>query len=292
MPFKFDSATAFLTYPHSELTHDQIHGHLGTVATIVWARIATERHADGSDHQHAVVKWDKRVQSKNERLFDIEGRHPNIQSIRSVKRAIDYVSKDGQFTDYGTIPSGKANSDTDWVAAATEMEEAEYLGAALQARVPFMYAKRFWELANKQTTEIPLDYEGCISRECFELIFQVPAPDKVTLVLGPTGCGKSSWAKRVSQKPALWVRHMDMLRTFRPGHHKSIIFDDMAFSHLHREAQIHITDWHDDAAIHCRYGIAIIPKETQKIFTANTNPFTDDPAIKRRIHLIQVTSEI
>lgn len=81
---------------------------------------------------------------------------------------------------------------------------------------------------------------------------------------------------------------MDVLRSFRAGYHKSIIFDDMAFSHLPREAQIHITDTSDEAHIHCRYGYAIIPAGVQKIFTANIYPFLVDPAIERRLYKIKV----
>lgn len=107
-------------------------------------------------------------------------------------------------------------------------------------------------------------------------------------MVGPTGCGKTSWAKRVAPKPALWVRHIDVLREFREGYHQSIIFDDMSFKHMPQQAQVHLTDWHNKSHIHCRYGHATVPAKTVKIFTCNEYPFIQDPAVKRRVHLIDL----
>lgn len=289
MPFKFDSTSFFLTYPQSgDLTKDQIVTHLQGVSDIHWLRIAKEQHEDGSPHFHVVGKFTKRFQSRNERIFDVAGKHPNIQSIRSITKSLQYVAKDGQFDDIGPVPA-TGDSDTDWLQLASTLSEGDYFRTAMQARISYMYADRFWRLGRQiNTTEIGESYEADMSRECFELLVHVPHETKSTVVIGPTGCGKTSWAKRVAQKPALWVRHMDMLRAFRAGYHKAIIFDDMSFAHMPREAQIHITDTTDEAHLHVRYGVAIIPSGVQKIFTANNYPFTQDPAIDRRVYQILV----
>lgn len=113
--------------------------------------------------------------------------------------------------------------------------------------------------------------------------------DKLALVLvGPTGCGKTVWARRHAPKPALFVRHLDRLREFNPNYHKSIIFDDMKFTHMPTQAQIHLVDQYCHSDIHCRYTTASIPPGTPKIFTCNERPFEDHPAIRRRIHYVQV----
>lgn len=289
MVFKFDSRSFFLTYAQSgELTVQQVLNHLGSVQVLQWCRVARELHEDGNPHIHAVGKWDRRVQTRNERFLDINGHHPNIQGVRSERAALQYVRKDGEFIDIGAVPE-YPDPDTDWAVAATQLPEAEYFRRAMRARVSYMYADRFWRMARaQQATEVGEDYVPNIDRECFELQVHVPADDKSTVVIGPTGCGKTSWAKRVSKKPALWVRHIDMLRNFRAGYHQSIIFDDMSFKHMPREAQIHLTDWTDEAQLHCRYGVAVIPAQVQKIFTANEMPFTEDPAVLRRIYKIMV----
>lgn len=110
---------------------------------------------------------------------------------------------------------------------------------------------------------------------------------------GEAGCGKTIYALQLMPK-ALFVTHMDDLVQFDATEHDGIIFDDMSFDHLHREAQIHIVDIDFPRSIHVRYQVAHIPPNTKKIFTTNKQDgaifLTEDLAIKRRIkihHLIK-----
>lgn len=106
------------------------------------------------------------------------------------------------------------------------------------------------------------------------------------VLIGETGIGKTTWAINNAPKPALIISHIDQLKLFKPTFHKCIIFDDMSFLQWPLQSQIHLTDSHVPRAIHVRYGVINIPANTKKIFTCNTRPFTDDPAINRRIKLI------
>lgn len=126
------------------------------------------------------------------------------------------------------------------------------------------------------------------------------APDfaesrKPVVICGPTGCGKSTWAKTHAPKPALWVTHLDILRKFDPKYHKSIIFDELRFAGGDRdkpwplESQIQLVDSYDHRDIHVRYGCASIPPGIPKIFTCTGSlPFSKDPQIKRRILVLSV----
>lgn len=105
---------------------------------------------------------------------------------------------------------------------------------------------------------------------------------KSLVLLGPPGCGKTNWAKKNAIKPALFVTHLDRLKDFKVGIHKSIIFDDCDFKYLPRTAQIHLVDRENPRDIHIRYRVAHIPQGIQKIFTCNEEPFIRDDAIKRR----------
>lgn len=288
--FKFDSQHVFLTYPQSTLTVQDIHDHLATLKPLEWACICQEEHEDGGLHQHAVAKFRSRFQTRNKRAFDVNGQHPNIQPVRSVTRALAYVRKDGQFVDFGPVPAG-ASADIDWMELAATSNEGEYFATAMRAKISYQYAQKFWDLGRRHSCEIPTTYEADLDRERWDLQVSEPS-DGTTVLVGPSGVGKTSWAKRVCKKPALWVRHIDVLRSFRPRYHQSIIFDDMSFSHMPRESQIHIVDQTDEAHIHCRYGHAVIPANTQKIFTANFYPFTHDSAIERRVHLIHLSENV
>lgn len=286
--FRFDGDKIFITYPQSgELTQAQVVDKLRTLADIQWARVCIEQHQDGQPHIHAICKWTRRVTFRRARELDIGDKHPNILRIRSVPRAITYVSKDGQFIDIGTVPAA-GDPDANWVELAGTLTEAEYFQRAMQANIGYMYANRFWQIGNREAATVGEDYESNLQYESETLQELELDTKKCTVLVGPTGTGKTSWSKRVSPKPALWVRHLDVLQSFRPGYHKSIIFDDMDFKHYPRTAQIHLTDTHDAAQIHVRYRIAYIPENTVKIFTANEYPFSDDPAIERRVNLINL----
>lgn len=108
------------------------------------------------------------------------------------------------------------------------------------------------------------------------------------IISGPSGSGKSSLAKALIPQ-ALFLSHLDRLRDFNPRLHSGLIFDDMSFSHIPREAQIHLLDFDDDREIQIRYVIAHIPAGTLKIFTTNLTPSgifaLYDPAVKRRVTL-------
>lgn len=290
MPFRFDSNYVFLTYPHSSFEHSAVHEFLNGLCPVKWCRVSTEHHADGDPHVHVVAHFVRRFTSRDQHVFDIQGRHPNVQPVRSVARAVKYVAKDGEFSDFGPVPEGsEKRSASEALALAGAEDEADYLKACLEARIPYMYAKRFRELARfDDVNTIGVDYVANTEYEC-ERLRELALPENTCPVLvGPPGIGKTSWALRVAPKPALWVRHMDVLRLFKVGYHKSIIFDDMTFTHYPVQTQIHLTDWHHPSQIHCRYGYATIPAGTVKIFCCNEDPFTVHGAVSRRTHYIRL----
>lgn len=274
-----DATTFFLTYPQSNFTHEQVHTALEQVKPVVWARVAIEAHEDGNPHIHAIVRFGARVKTRsNMHLFDIDGRHPNIQVTRNIKHVLEYIAKDGNYKDFGQVPGATSTYDL-LVQTAQSGNRTAYDRIALDNRVSVGWATHIWTDTNKVDTHTIL--EPGQGTECLQLQGLQLHPGSVAII-GPSGCGKSTWAKRVAPKPALWVRHMDDLRKFTKQH-KCIIFDDMDFKHMPRTAQIHIVDQDDTSSIHVRYGTVTIPANTQKIFTANEKPFLDDPAINRRV---------
>ena len=84
------------------------------------------------------------------------------------------------------------------------------------------------------------------------------------------------------------VTHTDSLKNFRPGYHKSIIFDDVDFNHFPRTGQIKVVDYFYAQDLHCRHRVATIPANIPKVFTCNEWPLCDDPAVLRRIKKFEV----
>lgn len=135
---------------------------------------------------------------------------------------------------------------------------------------------------------------GNFRRDQFSWTFDFPVNVKAQvthsmIVWGEAGVGKTEYAKALLGPNYLLVRHMDKLGEFKPEFHSGILFDDMNFNHLHREAQIHLVDIDNESQIHIRYTMAMIPAHIKKIFTTNVKDGAifdiNDPAIRRRIKI-------
>lgn len=95
--FRFQAIHVALTYPQCGLTKDQAYDHLITLraGSISVSRllISQETHEDGSPHLHGYIQFTGKPNIRNERFFDIEGHHPNIQPCRSPRTWIKYCTK-------------------------------------------------------------------------------------------------------------------------------------------------------------------------------------------------------
>lgn len=56
--------------------------------------ICEQTYQSGQPHFHAILVYPKRKQIKNQDHFDYMGTHPNIQAMRNMKAALDYVYKE------------------------------------------------------------------------------------------------------------------------------------------------------------------------------------------------------
>jgi len=292
--FSLDGVRFFLTYPQSDFDFDDVFKFIDSINRIQWLRVCKEQHENGEPHVHCVFQFAKRFKTKSERIFDLAGRHPNILPVRSIGASLNYVTKGGNYKDFGPVPnvsSKEKKYDLDKVVKATSGDRVDYNLLCCSMGLSLQWADRIWNDHNKQDCRtLETNYMSDLQHESIVLqLSELPTEGAICVaVVGPTGCGKTSWACRVVPKPALFVSHMDDLRAFRPGYHKGIVFDDMSFAHMPREAQIHLCDWLKPRSIHCRYGTSTIPAGTVKIFTANNYPFSDDPAIARRVSRLDV----
>lgn len=105
--FRFNSKSAFLTYPQCPLTSQQLLDYLRVTYTIREYLICQEDHqirdddANAGTHLHAYVVFDRKLDIARVDLFDIvhDGitYHPNIQRPRSKKAVTEYIQKDGNY---------------------------------------------------------------------------------------------------------------------------------------------------------------------------------------------------
>lgn len=288
-----DATTFFLTWPQSDFNHEEVYQFLQSIKPVVWARVARELHESGEPHFHAIVRFGARVKTRsNMAIFDFMGRHPNIQVPRRVKDVLEYLVKGGNYQDFGTIPVFKHAKDKsaiydDCVTAAQSNDRDALDRCAVTSGLSKQWADHIWarhgSAANQNTVREPGAGTMCMQLSSLQF------PGGSVAVIGPSGCGKTTWAKLVSPKPALWVRHIDDLRKLSTEH-QSIIFDDMDFAHWPRTSQIHLVDQYDSSSINVRYGTVTIPANMPRIFTGNNPMFSMDPAIDRRLHKIYIHS--
>lgn len=289
--FRIQTKAIFLTYPHCEFDLNDFNAHLCTLLPIDYAIIARETHADGTPHIHAAIRTGSRTNIRNNRFFDYLGNHPNIQPVKHWDKSTNYLRKGGTFIEYFDSEAETNEYKLSILDICnTYTDKCEWLAYCLERRVPFPYAETFWRCTHIQSSNTIYDnqHEGVVIPR---LLAQPIRDDRYTYVLvGATGIGKTTWAKTISPKPALFITHLDQLKELED--HKSIIFDDMIFKHLPVQGQIHLVDYHNTNAIHRRYGITEIPAFTYKFFLCNEYPFEEHPAIKRRIILIDLINNI
>jgi len=248
--------------------------------------VARESHKDGSIHYHVGYELSKPLRTRDERFWDLDGVHPNVQPARQFRAWIKYIRKDGDYLEEGFLNENKPGPEQ-IIEQASQMDRLEFL--AWMSANKFQYASTIWEMAHPDLTHtiMPDDIIGTLDRVdpsiIRHFITMTWEQSKVLILWGETGLGKTSMAKILVPKPALMVSHLDDLKKFRSGYHKGIIFDDVSIRHIPETGQIHLLDYNDTRSIHVRYGTVLIPKNTPKIFTCNEFPVSDIPAIQRRI---------
>lgn len=102
--FRLNTQRVFLTYAQADFEKQALFDFLVALRTsddhngIATAKVlvAKEFHQDQGTHYHCYVEFDRKINVRNERLFDFSGKHPNIQTVRSVKNVIKYCTKEDQ----------------------------------------------------------------------------------------------------------------------------------------------------------------------------------------------------
>jgi len=137
-PFRCRGKAFFLTYPQCDVPLTDILTHMQRIFgidDIAFVRIASEKHADGSLHRHVFLTtreakafFSPTFADLVERIQSSSGHttkrfHGNYQVAKSQIKSYEYVSKKGEFIDFGTVPSGLAHKSIgklDTVATAIE----------------------------------------------------------------------------------------------------------------------------------------------------------------------------
>lgn len=96
-----------------------------------FAIVAEEKHEDGSPHLHILLSFKEKFITRDRHVFDfIASKHGSYETVRSLKDAIRYVKKDGNFLTIGdNIPSENGTQKQSKSTAVAEMLKS---GATLE----------------------------------------------------------------------------------------------------------------------------------------------------------------
>jgi len=77
---------------------------LKTVKKIV---VCKEEHQDGGVHYHALLEFEDKLRTTNQRYFDFMDVHPNIQQPTNVKDVFEYITKEDDWINEGWFEESK-----------------------------------------------------------------------------------------------------------------------------------------------------------------------------------------
>lgn len=128
MNFKFEAKYGLLTYSQSE-NLDPFDIVLRLSSLGAECIVGREKHQDGGTHYHAFFMFERKYATRNNRIFDVGGHHPNIvRGYGTPEKGWDYATKDGDICAGGLdrpsgVPAGKSDSKWAWIIQAANREE-------------------------------------------------------------------------------------------------------------------------------------------------------------------------
>lgn len=308
MSFHFQARKAHLTY-RDHLDMDGLLEHLKSVGgefkmySIVH-EVGDEDEDDATpyEHTHVFVWWNSKVDSKNVRIFDYNGVHPNIQTKRSIKWArtiyMDYhkgrkTKADGKkyfiepvaIKQFG-VDTWRFEEDQFKIAAAAPT----LIDACLAVGVEIKSVSDVNQIRNARRKRGIAEVE----EDCVEDWVPPPAnwdrKKKSLILCGPPGIGKTNWAIAQFQKAYKITDHEDLKEI--PEDVDGLVFDDQEYARMKMTFQKMIADVRTDSTVRCRHFNAYKPK-LPAIFTTNTlaNLFdmeADGGALKSRAMVWEV----
>jgi len=164
MTFRFQAKYGLLTYAQSEgLDPWRVNDLLSNLGAE--CIIGKEDHADGGSHLHAFFMFDRKFQSRNARIFDIDGHHPNIlRGSKTPGQMYDYATKDGDIVAGGLERPGDQQvakpGDEFWTAVFDAQTRDETFLRARESSVSLLgrYYFQVRAIAEGKAIKNPLDY--------------------------------------------------------------------------------------------------------------------------------------
>lgn len=149
MPFQLNAKSIFLTFARCTIGKEFAHNYFNSKFQPNWIIVGRELHEDGTPHLHIVFTLDAPIRSRDERVFDFEGFHPNIVRPRAITKCADYCKKGGDFLETGEPPAIKrkwsealaCTTKDDFMNTVAEISPRDFV--LNQERIEYFAAKHF-----------------------------------------------------------------------------------------------------------------------------------------------------
>jgi len=298
--FRLSSKSFYLTYPKSgDLTRERVLEHFQTFPKFDKYLISKELHKDGDPHIHALLLLTKEYNLKDERAFDIDEHHPNIQSAKRRTAVEQYITKDDDY-----ITNYYKPKENPWAIIhdpTIPIDTALATFTKKQPRAMVLWPEQVEKAAKKarlnppepefpmdQFNQPPIEFEGRANN---------------ILLYGDGELGKTKFAEAHFKHP-LVVDTVDDLKKLDKDKHDGIVYDDWDFTEQGLKwpatKVIKLLETNREVTIPARYHNVTLPAGRKQMFTRNhSNPFTDLPlqdptrlALETRVKKVHVTSPL
>jgi len=289
--------------------------------------LSTEKHQDGSSHIHAYIELDKRIDTRNMRLFDISWKdkiyHPNILKSKYKAACVEYILKD--ITDLNssdfivskalkkmlTMHENKVKV-LSYHKAVLALARKGLIEDAMQlveehepARIMTSHKSLRSSLTDlKPDRLLSDDFVDCAHRpevmNVRKQLEEAHAKYLTPMLVGETKTGKTRLmldfiVNTLKLKP-LVINNIDSIRDFDASKHNALFFDDCNFAVVHDEEMLlKLFDCESVTTFNIKHGSVRIPAYTARFACSNFllsyyvgERIASQPRIARRLKVIDI----
>ncbi|UYD39151.1 MAG: replication associated protein [Wigfec virus K19_493] len=253
MPFRLASKKILLTYAQApNLTKEQILTHIQTHGNVKHYVIGKELHADGGQHFHCFVEFERKLDTTNNRAFDIGQNHPNIKRVgrhlSDSDNCWEYCTKhdNGYLSDTQTSPYKPDSSS--WADTIDTAKDANsFLQLALQRhprdaalnleRLQYFASWHYAERRESWVHPFP-EHRYTLTPEMEQWVnteLQNRDRPKTLLLIGPTRTGKTIWARSLTPNHTYWNGMIDITTLTKQT--ELLIMDDFDWKYVPSKKQ-------------------------------------------------------
>jgi hypothetical protein len=105
--FRLNAKNLLLTYPQCSTTKEAVLSRIQEFFQdrLDFAIVAREQHQSGDPHLHCLVSLNQRVNFRDPHCLDhLAGQHGSYEAVKFLKKAMEYVTKDGDYVSHGIDP--------------------------------------------------------------------------------------------------------------------------------------------------------------------------------------------